>query len=62
VPIGALVADSATFAPIPLGSVFSVELGHLTADEIPFEFVLLLVGFVGGVAAERLRRVRARRR
>jgi hypothetical protein len=35
---------------------------HLTPDEIPFEIVLLLVGFVGGVAAERVRRVRARRR
>jgi hypothetical protein len=39
-----------------------VVLGHLTPDEIPFELLLLLVGFVGGVAAERLRRVRARRR
>jgi hypothetical protein len=37
-------------------------LGHLTPDEIPFELLLLLVGFVGGMAAERLRRVRARRR
>jgi hypothetical protein len=37
-------------------------LGHLTPDEIPFELVLLFVGFVGGVSAERLRRVRARRR
>jgi hypothetical protein len=37
-------------------------LAHLTPDEIPFELVLLLVGFVGGVAAERLRRVRVRRR
>ena len=37
-------------------------LGHLTPNEIPLELVLLLVGFVGGVAAERLRRVRARRR
>jgi hypothetical protein len=37
-------------------------LGHLTPDEIPFELVLLAVGFVGGVAAERVRRVRARRR
>jgi hypothetical protein len=35
---------------------------HLTPDEIPFEIVLLLLGFVGGVAAERVRRVRARRR
>jgi hypothetical protein len=37
-------------------------LGHLTPNEIPLELVLLLVGFVGGVAAERVRRVRARRR
>jgi hypothetical protein len=37
-------------------------LGHLTPDELPLELVLLLVGFVGGVAAERCRRVRARRR
>jgi len=37
-------------------------LGHLTPEEIPFELVLILVGFVGGIAAERLRQVRARRR
>jgi hypothetical protein len=37
-------------------------LGHLTPDELPFEVVLILVGFVGGVGAERLRRIRARRR
>jgi hypothetical protein len=35
---------------------------HLTPDELPIELLLLLVGFVGGVAAERVRRVRARRR
>jgi hypothetical protein len=39
-----------------------VLFGHLTPNEIPFELVLLLLGFVGGVAAERLRRVRTRRR
>jgi hypothetical protein len=39
-----------------------MPLGHLTPDEIPFELVLILVGFIGGVGAERLRRVRARRR
>jgi hypothetical protein len=37
-------------------------LAHLTPNELPFELVLLLVGFLGGVGAERLRRVRARRR
>jgi hypothetical protein len=37
-------------------------LAHLTPDEIPFELVLLLLGFIAGVGAERLRRVRARRR
>jgi hypothetical protein len=35
---------------------------HLTPDELPIELLLLVVGFVGGVAAERVRRVRARRR
>jgi hypothetical protein len=35
---------------------------HLTPDELPIELLLILVGFVGGVAAERLRRFRARRR
>jgi hypothetical protein len=39
-----------------------VLFGHLTPNEIPFELVLVLLGFIGGVAAERLRRVRARRR
>jgi hypothetical protein len=39
-----------------------VLFGHLTPNEIPFELVLVLLGFVGGVAAERLRGVRARRR
>jgi hypothetical protein len=37
-------------------------LGHLTPDEIPLELALLLVGFIAGVAAERVRRLRARRR
>jgi hypothetical protein len=37
-------------------------VAHLTPAELPFEFVLLLVGFIGGIGAERLRRVRARRR
>jgi hypothetical protein len=36
--------------------------GHLTPDEIPFELLLLLLGFIGGIGAERLRQVRARRR
>jgi hypothetical protein len=36
-------------------------LGHLTPAELPLELVLIVVGFVGGVAAERFRRVRARR-
>jgi hypothetical protein len=39
-----------------------VVLAHLTPDEIPFELLLILVGFVGGVGAERLRQARARRR
>jgi hypothetical protein len=37
-------------------------LAHLTPDEIPFELVLILVGFIAGVGTERLRRLRARRR
>jgi hypothetical protein len=37
-------------------------LGHLTPEEIPLELLLLVVGFVGGIAVERLRGVRARRR
>jgi hypothetical protein len=37
-------------------------LGHVTPDEIPFELLLLLAGFLGGIGAERLRQVRARRR
>jgi hypothetical protein len=46
----------------PLIASFAVLFGHLTPDEIPFEILLVLLGFVGGMAAERLRRVRARRR
>lgn len=40
----------------------SVLFAHLTPDEIPFELILILVGFIGGIAAERLRQVRTRRR
>jgi len=39
-----------------------VLIGHLTPDELPIELLLTLVGFVGGVGAERLRHIRARRR
>jgi hypothetical protein len=36
-------------------------LAHLTPDEIPFELVLLLVGFIGGAGFERVRRARSSR-
>jgi hypothetical protein len=45
-----------------VGTVQSMVLAHLTPDEIPFELLLILVGFIGGIGAERLRQVRARRR
>jgi multisubunit Na+/H+ antiporter MnhF subunit len=57
-----LCPPSGRKAPIPADSVQTMVLGHLTPNEVPFELVLILVGFVGGVAAERFRRVRARRR
>jgi hypothetical protein len=43
-------------------SVRGMVFGHLTPQELPLELVLILVGFICGVGAERLRRVRARRR
>jgi hypothetical protein len=39
-----------------------VPFAHLTPNELPIELLLILVGFIGGVGAEHLRQVRARRR
>ena len=54
--------EHANWPHLDVASVPLVPLAHLTPDEIPFELVLILAGFLAGIGTERLRRLRTRRR